>query len=481
MPNCPRCGATNKEERETCWNCWAKISDLARITGTPAAKAQVWVKPKTKEIVPKVIVPPRMPPPPVKGHFNFPTRAKKEETSNDNVTCPYCSATNSATRNLCWSCWQPLTEPVESTSTTASTNLTTPPILEVTLEQLPVAAEPINVLPEEFASVAPQQAIIEVQPAPPIVLLQIFELPVDEPEPIKLITEPELAIELSQVYELPFEVLRPTEYITEPEPPVELVHFFELPVDEPQLIELISEPELQDELPSEATLPEEILPSTPPSVIIIPAIAVTPLPSLELVIIADDVPIIVAEEEKLATTPIVAAPSAPKARISVKKNYSPASWYGLLSVTIIALTLSAMLCWRLWLQSRIDVVRITRLTQTYLSSLEHGDINTQMKLATAVTKGKRLPAWITLGSSTLLEPTNMQGDMVTYAVKLYLIPAEGRSERIPALQKALSRQYQVDLVLRQEAGSWLIDQRKLTDDVKKCLTEENPGTDFPAW
>lgn len=453
MPKCPHCGATNKEGRETCWNCWARISDSARLTGTPAAKVQIWVIPKTKEITPKVIAPPRVPPLPVKGHFNFPTRAKKEEPSNDNITCPHCSATNSATRSLCWSCWQPLDEPVESTSTTAPTSLPVLPILEVTIEQHPIVTEAAKVLPARIILAIPQQAEIEVQPAPQIELAHIFELPIDVSEPI----EPEQPIKLQQIFELPVDVPLPIELITE------------------------SEPEPQEESTNITTLPEEILPYPPPCEMIIPDFTATTLSPPKPIIIEADIPIIVAEENNPTTTLIAVAPSAPEVRISVAKNYSQVSWYGLLSVTITVLTMSAMLCWRLWLQPRTEVVRITRLTQTYLSSLEQGDINTQMKLATAGTKGKRLPAWITLGSSTLLEPKNIQGDEVTYAVKLYLIPAEGRSERIPSLQKALSRQYQVDLVLRQEAGRWLVDQRQLANDVKKCLTEENPGIDFPAW
>ena len=376
MPNCPRCGATNKMERETCWNCWTQIPRVSSSNEKPAVKTQVWVKPQKK--IPAV----REVTPKVNTAFHFPARNRTSEPVGDNINCPHCGATNSISRDLCWSCWAEL-HPAASTV------------------QSSVAAPPPQTIPAEF-----ELPIAEQQPEVP----EIFELSEEflPPPAVAVVQEP---VVISQIILPDAEIAPPiAENVVEAEAKTE---------------ELIPE--------AEVTLPDTILIG-----------------------------------EKIADA-------------IVDHTSAPTVWYAVLPVALTALVLGAMLCWNFWLQPRMSVVQITRITQTYLSALEQGDINTQTHLATQASKGIHLPGWITIGGATLIAPQSVQEGIANYEVGLRLIPSEEKAEQIAELRKALSHQYQLEIVLRYEDGKWLVDQQRLAQDLRKQLKEENPGLTFPKW
>ena len=383
MPNCPRCGATNKMERETCWNCWTQIPRVSSSNEKPAVKTQVWVKPQKK--IPAV----REVTPKIKTAFHFPARTQTAEPVGDNINCPHCGATNSASRDLCWSCWAEL-HPAASTV------------------QSSVAAPPPQTIPAEF-----ELPIAEQQPEVP----EIFELPEEFlPSPaVAVVQEP---VVISQII-LPDAKIAPpiAENVVEAEAKTE---------------ELIPEAEVAiSEIVQDATLPE-----------------VKPIAKVDIV---------------------------------VSQTTTPTVWYAVLPVALAVLVLGAMFCWNFWLQPRMSAVQITRITQTYLSALEQGDINTQTHLATQASKGIHLPGWITIGGATLIAPQSVQEGIANYEVGLRLIPSEEKAGQIAELRNALSHQYQLEIVLRYEDGKWLVDQQRLAQDLRKQLKEENPGLTFPKW
>ncbi|MEI7832647.1 MAG: hypothetical protein WCJ56_05575 [bacterium] len=339
---------------------------------------QVWVKPQRK--VPAV----REATPKVKTAFHFPARTRTSESVGDNINCPHCSATNSISRELCWSCWAEL-HPAASTV----------------------------------------QPVVAVTPPPEAVPAEIELLVIDTTEE----AQPE-------VFELPEEfVPGPTAAI----------------VAESVTLPRIILPEIE----IAATVAENVIDAKTETEEIIPEAEDAQPKTIPIVEIADDV--------------------------IFAQTKTPTVWYAVLPVALVALVLGAMLCWNFWLQPRMSVVQITRITQTYLSALEQGDINTQTHLATQASKGIRLPGWITIGGATLLEPKSVQKDIANYEVELRLIPSEDKAEQIAELRKALSHQYQLEIVLRFEDGKWLVDQQRLAQDLRKQLTEENPGLTFPKW
>ncbi len=431
MPNCPRCGATNKGERETCWNCWTKLPSVTNSNDAPAAKTQVWVKPQSK--VPAV----RVSTPKNKTGFHFPARSSTPEPAGDIITCPNCSATNSTTRNLCWSCWaelRPIAKPEQSIIETVA-----PPIAiekEVSLPVVPTLEEAIPEifeLPEEFLPAPATPVVVEPVPLPEVIIFQQeFTLPIDA------ITTEIVADEITPAAEI--------EIITQESATTAAADVVVEPVPLPEVIIF----------QQEFTLPIE---DTAAKIV---ANEIEPVAEIE---------IFTQESATTAATDIGLPP----------ETTATAWWYIALPVSIAILAMGAMLCWNFWLQPRMSTVQITRITQTYLSALEQGDINTQTHLATQSTKGIRLPGWITIGGATLLEPNSVQEGSANYGVTLRLIPSEDKAEQIAELRKALSHQYQLEIVLCNEDGKWLVDQQRLVHDLRAQLTAENPDLTFPKW
>lgn len=138
--------------------------------------------------------------------------------------------------------------------------------------------------------------------------------------------------------------------------------------------------------------------------------------------------------------------------------------------------------WYYTRHARPQIADAPEIAQTYLTAITIGDTGAQQQLSTAASKATLVPSWFTIVAGSVNGAGVVDGTgAMTVPAQLQLSPTAGDDQCNEALISALSRDYQIDIVLERGGTGWRVDQQATFNNMRTVLTANNPDVSFPAW
>ena len=398
--------------------------------------------------------------------------------------CPRCGAQNQSGKSACWKCWAPLptaAPPVSAPPPAPSAPAPPPkiglPKLKLPFSKRPAPAEDPSVPPilaeapteTEAAEIAPPlvtpdpPAEAPVQVAPPAA--SAWSLPAQLPLPSATWENLGAAAPVYAFSDEEMECTAPEP--TEPPLPEEIApaaEAVEPVVEEPAPAELEAEPVVEEAAPDHAgeSLAEDERGADQPDE-------------------SDQTPTI--EDQEPEPEPESEPELLPELDHSADLILvRPARRGGRLAGTAVLLLLALLAVSALWyvrLHPRRLAATPASTAAQYLDALVSRDTGVQQLLATDASKGRQLPGWFVVNAARLTGKGGVSGKTAKLLVEMRLTPVAFHDSSPLALESALAHTYAVPLALKQEHGTWRVEQQLFFASLRHQIAVENPKLTLP--